>query len=63
VSPFNWTVYVSDEDVHRFAHINLVRKEAKTPPTDSSHAWTRRILPLAEARWETRARFGSRAKK
>ena len=25
VSPFNWTVFISDERVHRIAHINLVR--------------------------------------
>ena len=58
VSPFNWTVYVSDEDVHRFAHINLVRKEAKTGADGFVARLDAPFLPLAEARWETRARFG-----
>src|SRR5690242_11105686 len=26
VSPFNWTVFVSDADAHRFADVNLVRE-------------------------------------
>jgi inner membrane protein len=59
VSPFNWTVYVSDEDVHRFSHINLVRKEAKTHADGFVARLDAPFLPLAEARWETRARFGS----
>src|SRR3954464_2196512 len=29
VSPFNWTVYVSDENAHEFAHVNLVRTEPR----------------------------------
>ena len=59
VSPFNWTVYVSDEDVHRFAHINLMRKEAKTAADGFVARLDAPFLPLSEARWETRARFGS----
>jgi inner membrane protein len=59
VSPFNWTVYVSDEEVHRYAHVNLVRKEAKTAADGFVARLDAPFLPLAEARWETRARFGS----
>ena len=59
VSPFNWTVYVSDEDVHRFAHINLVRREAKTNADGFVARLDAPFLPLADARWDTRARFGS----
>jgi inner membrane protein len=59
VSPFNWTVYVSDEDVHRFAHVNLVRKEAKTAGDGFVARLDAPFLPLAQARWETRSRFGS----
>ena len=29
VSPFNWTVFVSDDEAHRYAHVNLVRKEPR----------------------------------
>jgi inner membrane protein len=60
VSPFNWTVFVSDEDAHRYAHVNLVRKEARRfEPGDGFIA---RIdspyLPLEQAVWVTRRRYG-----
>ena len=44
VSPFNWTVFVSDDEAHRFAHVNLVRKEPRRyrRATASSRASTRR---------------------
>src|SRR3989449_464043 len=29
VSPFNWTVFVSDAEAHRFAHVNLIREEPR----------------------------------
>lgn len=59
VSPFNWTVYVSDDDAHRFAHVNLLRKEVKTDADGFVAKLDAPFLPLSEARWETRARFGS----
>jgi inner membrane protein len=60
VSPFNWTVFVSDERAHHFAHVNLQRTEAKRyQPGDGFIA---RIdspyLPLAQAIWVTRTRYG-----
>ncbi|HYG55359.1 MAG TPA: metal-dependent hydrolase [Burkholderiales bacterium] len=60
VTPFNWTVFVSDENVHRFAHVNLVRKSIKKyEPGDGFIA---RIdspyLPLDQAIWVTRTRYG-----
>jgi len=60
VTPFNWTVFVSDERAHRFAHINLVRTEAKRyQPGDGFIA---RIdspyLPLDQAIWVVRKRYG-----
>jgi len=60
VSPFNWTVYVSDEQAHRFAHVNLVRTEPRRyAPGDGFIA---RIdspyLPLDQAIWVTRRRYG-----
>lgn len=61
VSPFNWTVYVSDEEVHRFAHVNLIRKEPRPPSPDDG--WMAKLdqpfLPLAQAHWEARTRFGA----
>lgn len=60
VSPFNWTVFVSDEETHRFAHINLVRTEPiRYTPGDGFIA---RIdspyLPLDKAIWVVRRRYG-----
>jgi len=61
VSPFNWTVYVSDDEVHRYAHVNLVRTQARSAgPGDGFVArLDAPFLPLTEARWETRTRFGA----
>jgi inner membrane protein len=60
VSPFNWTVFVSDERSYRFAHVNLVRREARRyQPGDGFIA---RIdspyLPVDQAIWVTRTRYG-----
>jgi len=59
-TPFNWTVFVSDDDAHRFSHVNLLRKEPKAyRPGDGFIA---RIdapyLPLGGAIWVTRSRYG-----
>ena len=60
VSPFNWTVFVSDEETHRFAHVNLVRKEPRRyQPGDGFIA---RIdspyMPVEQAIWVRRSRYG-----
>ena len=60
VSPFNWTVFVSDPNLHRFAHVNLVRREPRRyEPGDGFIA---RIdspyLPLEQAVWVSRTRYG-----
>jgi len=60
VSPFNWTVFVSDEETHRFAHVNLVRKEPRRyEPGDGFIA---RIdspyMPLEQVIWVARTRYG-----
>jgi len=60
VTPFNWTVFVSDEHAHRFAHINLVRKEPR--PYRPGDGFIARIdspyLPREQAIWVTRTRYG-----
>ena len=60
VSPFNWTVFVSDDEAHRFAHVNLVRKEARRyAPGDGFLARVDTpYLPLDQAVWVTRRRYG-----
>ena len=61
VSPFNWTVFVSDDEAHRFSHINLIRAEPRRyVPGDGFIA---RIdspyLPLEQAVWVSRPRYGA----
>ena len=60
VTPFNWTVYVSDDSAHRFAHINLRRTEPKRyQPGDGFIARVDApYLPLREAIWVVRRRYG-----
>ena len=60
VSPFNWTVFVSDDEAHRFAHVNLVRKEPRHyAPGDGFIARVDSpYLPLDQAVWVTRRRYG-----
>ena len=59
-TPFNWTVFVSDGNSHRFAHVNLVREEKK--PYRPGDGFIARIdspyLPLNQAIWVTRTRYG-----
>jgi inner membrane protein len=60
VSPFNWTVFVSDDNAHRFSHINLVRTQPK--PYRPGDGFIARIdspyLPLSQAIWVRRSRYG-----
>ena len=59
-SPFNWTVFVSDDDAHEYAHVNLMRTEPRRyQPGDGFIA---RIdspyMPLDQAIWVRRTRYG-----
>jgi inner membrane protein len=60
VSPFNWTVFVSDEQAHRFSHVNLRRKEPR--PYQPGDGFVARLdsqyLPLDRAVWTQRSRYG-----
>ncbi len=60
VTPFNWTVFVSDEEAYRFAHVNLLRTEPK--PYRPGDGFVAKLdapyLPLAQAIWVTRSRYG-----
>jgi len=60
VSPFNWTVFVSDDAAHRFAHVNLHRTEVKRyQPGDGFIARVDSpYLPLDRAIWVVRRRYG-----
>ncbi len=60
VTPFNWTVFVSDDEKHEFAHVNLVRREAR--PYSPGDGFIARVdspyLPLNQAIWVRRTRYG-----
>jgi inner membrane protein len=65
VSPFNWSVFVSDAEAHRFADVNLVRT-APRPYRDGDGfvAMLDSVYePLSSARWQTRTRFGEGAER
>ena len=61
VSPFNWTVFVSDAEAHRFTHVNLVRKEPRRyEPGDGFIARVDApYLPVEQAIWVSRPRYGA----
>lgn len=59
-SAFNWTVFVSDDEVHRYAHVNLVRREPR--PYEPGDGFIAKIdspyLPLDRVVWMTKTRYG-----
>ena len=61
VSALNWTVFVSTPQEHHFAHVNVMRTEPRSyRPGDGFVArLDAPYVPLAQARWETRPRYGS----
>ena len=59
-TPFNWTVFVTDEEAQRYAHVNFVRRQPRRyAPGDGFLA---RIdapyLPADQAIWVKRSRYG-----
>lgn len=63
VSPFNWTVFVSGAEAHRFAQVNLVRDAPlRYREGDGFIARLDSVYePLASAHWTTRSRYGEGA--
>lgn len=62
-SPFNWTAIVFDGERYHYAHINTRRSEVLAADADDN--FIRRLSapyrPLAQAEWQTRAKFGNGA--
>ena len=60
VSPFNWTVFVSDEEAHRFAHVNFVRSEPRRyqPGAGFIARIDSAYMPVEQVIWVRRARYG-----
>ena len=61
VSPFNWTVFASDDEKHDLANVNLARRTPKTwhPGEGLITRLDAPYLPLAAAVWVTRYRYGT----
>jgi inner membrane protein len=61
VSPFNWTVVVSDGDRYHYAHVNLVRSRMPPPPGPDAGLFERygaAYAPLADAKWVVLDKYG-----
>jgi inner membrane protein len=60
ISPFNWTVFVSTDSEHRFAHVNLVRRAPR--PYRPGDGFIAKVdspyLPLGQAVWVVKTRYG-----
>jgi len=60
VTPFNWTLFVSDDEKHEFAHVNLMRSEPRRyVPGDGFIARVDApYMPVHQAIWVRRSRYG-----
>jgi len=60
VTPFNWTLFVSDDEKHEFAHVNLVRTEPRrhTPGEGFIARVDAPYMPVDQAIWVRRSRYG-----
>lgn len=60
VSPFNWTIFVSDGETYHYSHVNLLRQRPRGyQPGDGFVArLDAAYLPVAQAPWHKRTRFG-----
>lgn len=60
VSPYNWSVFVSDDSAHHFAHINLQRSQPR--PANPDPNFFERLdsfyEPANQLKWTTRLRYG-----
>jgi inner membrane protein len=60
VSPFNWTLFVSDAQAHRHAHVNLRRDAPRVAPPDAGLVarLDAPYRPVAQAEWQEHTRYG-----
>jgi inner membrane protein len=61
VSPFNWTVFVTEGDRYHYAHVNLVREQMPPPPGPDAGLFERYgapYAPLAQAKWVALDKYG-----
>jgi inner membrane protein len=65
VSPFNWTVIVTEGERYHYAHVNLVREKPPPAPTAQTSFLARldaAYQPPAHAVWTRAERFGADAR-
>ena len=61
VSPFNWTVFITEGDRYHYAHVNLVREQMPPPPGPDAGLFERYgapYAPLAQAKWVALDKYG-----
>ena len=61
VSPFNWTVFITEGDRYHYAHVNLARDRTPPPPGPDAGLFERygaAYAPLAQAKWSAINRYG-----
>ncbi|MGH8680676.1 MAG: metal-dependent hydrolase [Burkholderiales bacterium] len=54
VSPFNWTVFITEGDRYHYAHVNLAREQMLRPPGPDAGLFERYgapYAPLSQAKW------------
>jgi inner membrane protein len=64
VSPFNWTVFVTEGDRYHYAHVSLVRDELPPLPGPDAGLFERygaAYAPLAQAKWAAINKYGEEA--
>jgi inner membrane protein len=64
VSPFNWTVFVTESDRYHYAHVNLARAAMPPPPGPDAGLFERldaAYAPLAHAKWAAIDKYGGDA--
>jgi inner membrane protein len=62
VSPFNWAVFVTEDDRYHYANVNLARESMPPPPGPDAGLFERfgaAYVPLARARWRTLDKYGA----
>lgn len=60
VSPFNWTIFVADGATYHYSHVNLLRQRPREHRPDDGFIarLDAAYLPVAQATWHVRTRFG-----
>lgn len=60
-SPFHWMIVLEDRESYRLAYVDMLAREAPTPPPADAH-WLRRVAasyrPVDHLAWQRVARFG-----